>query len=57
MSNSKLSLTALVKHKPTDFERVITGDESRFFLYYFRDSLWTASRSDLPHRIKQQAGT
>jgi hypothetical protein len=38
-----------MKHKLTDFERVIIGDELWFFLYYFRDSLWAVSRDDLPH--------
>jgi hypothetical protein len=46
-----------MKHKLTDFERVITGDELWFFLYYFRDSLWAASHDDLPHRIKRKGNT
>jgi hypothetical protein len=46
MSYSQLLLTAPMEHKPTDFERVITGDESWFSLYYPRHSVWAAWPDD-----------
>jgi hypothetical protein len=49
---AKLLLTALIEHNPIDFERIITGDESWFFLYYPRDPARELSRDDHPHRIK-----
>jgi hypothetical protein len=52
-SNSKIALTALMEHKLTDFEQIITGDESWSLRYYSRDSVWETSRDDLPHRITQ----
>jgi hypothetical protein len=55
VSCSKLVLTALTECKPTEFEQVVTGDESWFFMYYARGSVWTVSRGDLPHRIKHKS--
>jgi hypothetical protein len=52
---SKLLLTSLMEDRPTDFGRVITGDESCFFFYCPRDSV--GRRRDLPHRINQQFKT
>jgi hypothetical protein len=52
VSHAKHILTALTKHKPIDFEQVITGDESWFFLHYPHDSVWASSRDDLLHRTK-----
>jgi hypothetical protein len=45
---------ALMGHKLTDFEQVITSDESWLFLYYPCDSVWVASRDDQLHRVKQK---
>jgi hypothetical protein len=33
------------------FQNFITGDESWFFLYYPRDSIWAQSRDEVPERI------
>jgi hypothetical protein len=53
MVYSKLLLTALMEQKASGFQRIITGDEPWFFLYYPRDSVWAASHDELPQRIKQ----
>jgi hypothetical protein len=34
VSHSKLLLTAQMEQKASDFQRIIAGDESWFFLYY-----------------------
>jgi hypothetical protein len=57
LSDSKLFLTALMEQKASGFQRIITGDESWFFLYCPRDSVWAASRDELPQRIKQKIDT
>jgi hypothetical protein len=57
MSDSKLLLAALMEEKASDFQQIMTGDESRFFLYYSRDSVWGASCDELPQRIKQKSDT
>jgi hypothetical protein len=53
MSHSKLLLTALMEQKANGFQRIIFGDESGLFLYYPRDSIWAASRDELPQCIKR----
>jgi hypothetical protein len=45
----------LMKQKASGFQRIITGDELWFFLYYPRDSAWPASRDELPQLIKQKS--
>jgi transposase len=52
VSDSRLLLVALEQNKATLFQGVITGDESWFFLYYPRDSMWDSSQDDLPDKIK-----
>jgi hypothetical protein len=51
VSFSKILLTALMDQKASGFQLMITGDESWFFLDYLRDSVWVASRDELPQRI------
>jgi hypothetical protein len=57
VSYSKLLLMALMEQKANVFQKIITGDESRFFHYYPRDSVWAASPDELPQRIKQKIDT
>jgi hypothetical protein len=57
VSDSRLLLAALDQNEATLFQGVITGDESWFFLYYPRDSIWVPSRDDLSDRIKQKFDT
>jgi AmmeMemoRadiSam system protein B len=46
---SKLPLTVLGEQKASDFQQIITGDESRFFFNYPVGSVWVSSRDELPH--------
>jgi hypothetical protein len=48
---------SLTKQKASGFQRIITEDESRFFLYHPRVSVWAASRDELLQRIKQITDT
>jgi hypothetical protein len=57
MSYSKLVLTALMEQKASNFQRIITGDESCFFLDYPRDSVWTTPDDGLSQRIKREINT
>jgi hypothetical protein len=57
VSDSRLLLAALAHNGATLFQAVITGDESRFFLSYPRDSMWASSRDDIPDRMKQPIAT
>jgi transposase len=57
VSCPRLLLAAVEQNEATRFQDVITGDESWFFLYYPRDSMWAPSRDDLPDRIKQKIDT
>jgi hypothetical protein len=43
-----------MEQKASGFQRIITGDESRFFFYYPRDSNWVASPDHPPHHIRQK---
>jgi hypothetical protein len=47
----------LMEQKVSSLRPIITADESRFFLYYSRDSVWVASHDELPRRIKQKTDT
>jgi hypothetical protein len=40
--------------RSTDFRNIIAGDESWFFLYYLRDSIWASSRDEVPERASQK---
>jgi hypothetical protein len=55
--DSRLILRALEERQGANFNRIITGDESWFFLYYRRDSAWAVSRDDLPERTRQKIDT
>jgi hypothetical protein len=57
VSYSKFFLTALMEWKASGFQRIVTGDESGFSLYYPGDSVWAASHDELPRRIKQGIDT
>jgi hypothetical protein len=46
-----------MEHKSTNLRRVINGNDSWFFTYYPRDSIWPASRDELPQRIKPKIST
>jgi hypothetical protein len=41
-----------MEQKASDFQRIIIGNESWFFFYYFRDLIWAASSDQLPQLIK-----
>jgi hypothetical protein len=45
-------MTALIEQKGGGFQRIITRDESGFFLHHPRGSVW-ASRDERPRCIKQ----
>jgi hypothetical protein len=40
-----------------DFEHMITGDESWFYLYNSPNSVWAESRDTLPERIRRKIDT
>jgi hypothetical protein len=46
-----------MEQKASGFQRIITGDASWFFLYCPSDSVWAASRDELPQRSKHKTGT
>jgi hypothetical protein len=50
-----LLLTTLRKQKARGFQRMIAGDKSLFFLYYPRDSVWAASRDEIPHASSRKS--
>ena len=47
-------LAVLESNRRNSFRSVITGDESWFFLYYPRDSIWAQSRDEVPERISEK---
>jgi hypothetical protein len=51
---SKLLLIALMEQKASGFSRIMTGDESWFFLYYPYYSVWAARRDELHQHIKRK---
>jgi hypothetical protein len=57
VSDSNPLWTSLMEHRAADFERASTGDEPSFVLDCLRDSIWAASRDELPQRIKQKIDT
>jgi hypothetical protein len=54
VSDSKVLLKALMEQKASGLQRIITGNESHFFLAYPPDSVWAASHDELPQHIKQK---
>jgi hypothetical protein len=56
-NRSASPFAALTEQKASGFQRIITGNESSFLLYYPRDSVWAPSRYALPQRIKQKIHT
>jgi hypothetical protein len=48
MFHSKVLLMALMEQKASGFQRIVTGDELGSFVDYPRDSVWAASRDELP---------
>jgi hypothetical protein len=46
-----------MEQKANGFQRIVIEDKSWFFPYYPRDSVWAASRDELPQRIKQKINT
>jgi hypothetical protein len=48
---------ALVERKAGDVQRIITGDESWFFVSYPHDLIWAESHDELPQLIKQKIDT
>jgi hypothetical protein len=57
VSRSKLLLIALVEEKASGCQRIITRDESWFFLYYPRDLVWAVLGDELPQHSKQKIDT
>jgi hypothetical protein len=51
---SRQVFEALEQAKHDDFRRIMTEGESRFFLFYPRDSAWAKSRCELPSSTKQE---
>jgi hypothetical protein len=54
---SRQLLATLEQQQPMDFEYIITGDESLFYLYNPSDSAWPESRDTLPERIRRKIRT
>jgi transposase len=54
---SRALLEQLTEAQQDDFQHVVTGDESWFFLFYPRESAWVESRFDLPERTKAKFDT
>jgi hypothetical protein len=50
-------LQILQKQEPTNFARIITGDESWFFLEYFRNRVWIQGEENIPEQVSQQNDT
>jgi hypothetical protein len=50
-------LSVLQSVRFTGFQRVISGDESCFFLYYLCGSIWASSRDKVPERFSQRNNT
>jgi hypothetical protein len=47
-------LSALSNIRSAAFQSVITEDESWFFRYYPRDSIWALSGDEVPERVSQK---
>jgi hypothetical protein len=47
----------LCREQQNNFDHVITGDESWFFIHYPNESVWAGSRDEVPARIKQTIDT
>jgi hypothetical protein len=43
---SKTLFDELISQEMTNFSRIITGDESWFFLEYFHDRIWSISNEN-----------
>jgi hypothetical protein len=51
-------LLQVVRHaKETNFEHLLTGDESWFYYQYTHDSAWAPSRATLPTQKEQKIQT
>jgi histone-lysine N-methyltransferase SETMAR len=50
-------LTIFQQDQQNNFERIITGDESWFYLQYANESAWAESRDQLPVRVSQKINT
>jgi hypothetical protein len=47
----------LERMETSNFRNIVTGDESRFTLELHQSAKWSASREDVPQRVRQQIGT
>jgi hypothetical protein len=54
---SHVILLAFQSVRTPGFQSTITGEESCFFLYYPRDSIWASSRDEVPERVSQKIDT
>jgi hypothetical protein len=54
---SRLLLEVLEKAQRTGFERMIIGDESRFFPSYPHNSVWATAQDELPERVSPKIDT
>jgi histone-lysine N-methyltransferase SETMAR len=54
---SSALLEVLRREQQNNFDLVITGDESWFFVHYPNESVWAGSRDGIPVRIKQTIDT
>jgi hypothetical protein len=54
---SRALLEVLRREQQNNFDHVITGDESWFFIDYPNESVWAGSRDEVPIRIKQTIDT
>jgi hypothetical protein len=50
---SQALLTILPFEEETSFQRIITGDESWFYLDYSSDHIWSGAGDDIPQRISR----
>jgi transposase len=54
---SRALLEVLRREQQNNFDHVITGDESWFFVHHPNESVWAGSRDEVPVRRKQTIGT
>jgi hypothetical protein len=57
VTTSTEMLRILQKQEPANFARIITGDESWFFLEYLRNRVWRPGEEKTPERVSQQIDT
>jgi histone-lysine N-methyltransferase SETMAR len=55
--NLNRNVTDSSKQEPTNFARIIAGDQSWFFLEYFRNHVWRLGEDNIPEWVLQKMDT